>query len=75
MELVRRLLYTWKDAFITDTAKMVGTDLVMHNIPTWENAVPVRAKAKLYTPKERKWIKSNIPKLMEAGIIEHLFSP
>ena len=75
MERVRRLLYTWKDAFITDTAKMVGTDLVMHTIPTWENAVPVRAKAKLYTPKERKWMESNIPKLMEAGIIEHSFSP
>lgn len=35
MEKVRRLLYTWRDAFITDTAKMVGTDLVIHTIPTW----------------------------------------
>ena len=75
MERVWRLFYTWKDAFITDTAKMVGTDLVVHTIPTWEIAVPVHAKAKQYTPKERKWMEANIPKLLEAGIIEHSFSP
>ena len=75
MEKVRRLLYTWRDAFITDTAKMVRTDLVIHTIPTWETAIPVRAKAKLYTPRERKWMEANIPKLLEAGIIEHSFSP
>ena len=74
MERVRRLLYTWKDVFITHKAKMVGTVLVVHTIPTWENAVLVRAKAKHYTPKERKWMEANILKLFEADIIEHSFS-
>jgi hypothetical protein len=34
MKKIIRLLYTWKDMFIMDTAKMVGTDLVIHSIPT-----------------------------------------
>ena len=75
MRRVKQLMYTWKDAFITETSKMVGTDLVFHSIPTWENAIPVRAKAKLYTPKERKWMEANIPQLLEAKIIEHSVSP
>ena len=75
MRRVKQLMYTWKDAFITETAKMVGTELVVHSIPTWENAIPVRAKAKLYTPRERKWMEKNIPQLLEAKIIEHSFSP
>ena len=54
---------------------MTGTDLVTHTIPTWENAVPVRAKSKLYTPRERQWMEVNIPKLLEAKIIDHSFSP
>ena len=71
----RRLMFTWKDLFITDTAKMIGTDLVVHTIPTFENSVPVRAKSKLYTPRERQWMEENIPKLLEAKIIDHSFSP
>ena len=71
----RLLMFTWKDMFITDTAKMTGTDLVTHTIPTWDNAVPVRAKSRLYTPRERQWMETNIPKLLEAKIIDHSFSP
>ena len=41
MKRVKQLMYTWKDAFITETSKMVGTDLIFHSIPTWENAIPV----------------------------------
>ena len=74
-QAARRLMYTWKDLFITDTARMTGTDLVVHTIPTYENAVPVRAKSKLYTPRERQWMEENIPKLLEAKIIDHSFSP
>jgi hypothetical protein len=46
MKRVKQLMYTWKDPFITETSKMVGTDLVVHSILTWENAIPVRAKVK-----------------------------
>ena len=70
MRRVKQLMYTWKASFITETTKIVGTEQVFHLIPTWENAIPVRAKAKLYTPKERKWMEANIPQLLEAKIIE-----
>lgn len=33
-QVARHLMVTWKDMFITDTAKMTGTDLVTHTIPT-----------------------------------------
>ena len=58
---VRRLMFRWKDMFITDTPKIMGTDQVIHTIPTWDNVVPVRAKSKLYTPQERQWMETNIP--------------
>lgn len=69
------LFYMWNYSLITDTAKMVGTILVVHTISTWENAALVPAKANLYTPKERKWMQANIPMLWEAGIMESSFSP
>jgi hypothetical protein len=74
-ERVSRLMFTWKNLFVTETDQMVGTDLVMHTIPTYESAVPVKAKSKLYMPKERKWMESNIPKLLAAGIIDHSVLP
>ena len=75
MKCVKELMYTCKDAILTETTKMVRTDMVVHSFPTWENAIPVRAKATLYTPQERKWMEMNIPQLLEAKIIEHLLSP
>jgi hypothetical protein len=54
---------------------MVGTDLVVYTIPTYKSAVPVKVKSKLYTPKEQKWLDSNILKLLVAGIIDHSVSP
>ena len=51
--VARRLMFTWKDIFITDMAKLTGMDLVTNTYPTGDNAVPVRAKSKLYTPRER----------------------
>lgn len=38
------LFYTWKDLFVEDLVAMPATDLVTHSIPTWSDAVPVRAK-------------------------------
>lgn len=48
--------------------------LVFHSIPTWGNAIAVRAKAHLYTPKEHKWMEANISQIPEAKIIEHSVS-
>jgi hypothetical protein len=70
-----RLLYTWMDMFITDTTTMVGTDLMIYSIPTWDDAVPVRAKGKLSTPRERAWMELNLLKPLEAKIINHSLSP
>lgn len=70
-----RLLCTWKDLFMEDLVAMPATDLVTHSIPTWDDAVHVRARDKLYTPKERKWMDRVIPQMLQSGVIDHSMSP
>ena len=70
-----RLFYTWKDLFVEDLVAMPATDLVTHSIPTWDDAIPVRARDKLYTPKERKWMDRVIPQMLQSGVIDHSVSP
>ena len=70
-----RLFYTWKELFVEDLVAMPATDLVTHSIPTWSDAVPVRAKDKLYTPRERKWMDRVIPQMLKSGVIDHSVSP
>ena len=74
-ELQKRLLYTWRDLFISDPESMPVTDLVMHTIPTYDHIRPVRAKDRLYTPKEVEWQRENIPRLLKAGVISYCNSP
>ena len=74
-EATARLFYTWKDLFVEDLVAMPATDLVTHSIPTWSDAVPVRARDKLYTPRERKWMDRVIPQMLKSGVIDHSVSP
>jgi len=71
----QNLLYTWKDLFADKMNNMPVTDLLVHRIPVYQGAQPSRAKDKLYTKEERDWLKLNIPKLEEAGIIAPSESP
>ena len=74
-EKTARLFYTWRDLFVEDMVQMPATDLVTHTIPTWAGAILRRAKDKLYKPREHEWIDRNIPKMLEAGIINYSVSP
>lgn len=71
----RRLLYTWKDLFASDVDVMPPTDLIEHSIPTWHNAISVRAKMPLHTLRETKWMEENLPKMVASGIIDYTVSP
>ena len=73
-EKTARLFYTWRDLFVDDMVEMPATDLVTHVIPTSEGVVPRRARDKLYTLREREWMDWNIPKMLEAGIIDYSIS-
>ena len=70
-----RLFYTWKELFVEDLVGMPVTDLVTHSIPTWSDAVPVRAKDKLYALRKRKWMDRVIPQMLKSGVIDHSVSP
>ena len=74
-EMTARLFYTWRDPFVEDMVEMPATDLATHTIPTREDAIPRRARDKLYMPREREWMDRNIPKMLEAGIINYSVSP
>jgi len=74
-QMTARLFYTWRDLFVEDMVQMPATDLVTHTIPTREDAIPRRARDKLYTPREREWMDRNIPRMLEAGIIDYSVSP
>ena len=74
-EMTARLFYTWRDLLVEDMVEMPATDLATHTIPTREDAVPRCARDKLYTPRERKWMDRNIPKMLEAGIIDYSVFP
>ena len=74
-EMTARLIYTWRDLFVEEMVAMPATDLATHTIPRSEDAVPWRARDKLYTPREHEWMDRNIPKMLEAGIIDYSVSP
>ena len=50
---------------------MPTTDLVMHTIPTYSDARPVRTKEIVYSQKEIQWQRENISKLLAAGVISY----
>ena len=73
-ERILRVLYTWKDIFLDDVRQLEATDLVQHSIPAREGTRPYRAR-ELYTPREVEWQLSNIPKMLEAGVITYTSPP
>ena len=74
-EKTARIFYTWCNLIVEVMVEMPATDLVTDTIPTKENASLRRAHDKLYTPREREWMDRNIPKMLEAGIIDYSISP
>ena len=52
---VELLIYTWRDLFVLDPMEMPITDLVMHTIPTYNDAKPVRTKEIVYSQREIQW--------------------
>lgn len=66
---VIRLLYTWKDIFVTDIGDLPITDLVMHTIPTYPNAKPHRARDPIYAADEIRWQNVNLPEWTAGKIV------
>jgi hypothetical protein len=64
----QRLLFLWRDLFVTRIRDMPETDLVDHYIPTYPDRVPKFAKAGRVTVEEQAWVKKNFPALIEAQI-------
>lgn len=71
----RLLIATWRDLFVENIRDMPKTDLIEHRIPMYNDAVPNVAKPVLYTSEEVTWQQTNLPKLIEAGIITQCVSP
>lgn len=69
-----RLLYTWKDVFVTEYNQLPVTDLFVHAIPTYEGARPHRDREAPVTPEEHAWQINNIPLLL-GTIISFTSSP
>ena len=72
---VMRLLETWKDIFCENIRDMPATDLVVHRIPTYPNAIPRVCKPPLYTTEEVKYQRELLPQLVDAKIIARCDSP
>ncbi|KAI9776060.1 MAG: hypothetical protein M1816_005590 [Peltula sp. TS41687] len=72
---ILRLLYTWRDLFVTDVRDIPPADLIQHRIPTHSRARSRTANPQLYTPEEEQYQREMIPKLVEAGVIVQCDSP
>lgn len=68
-DLVKRLLYTWKDCFAKTMRDIHPTDLIHHSIDLTPDAKPVYQSIKRYTPKERAFAAKIFPEMEAAGII------
>lgn len=62
-----RLLYTWRNLFISDTRQIPVTDLVTHAIPTYAGAKAHRAREVPATAEEEAWQLHNLPPML--GVI------
>lgn len=75
IEQARSLLATCQDIFVENIRDMPKTDLIEHRIPIYRDAMPSVAKPVLYSSEEVEWQNTNIPKLLEAGIVTQCVSP
>lgn len=69
-----RLLYTWRQLFITETNQIPITDLVVHSIPTYRGIKPHRARESPVTAEEEAWQLKNLPGML-GSIIGFTQSP
>lgn len=69
-----RLLYTWRDLFISEVDKLPATDLVVHTIPTYPNARPHVARIPIWAVDECKWQDKYLPAMMGV-VIQPCTSP
>jgi hypothetical protein len=72
---VRRLLYTWKDCFVSRMWDVKPTDLIEHAIDLFPGSKPVFTRPHKYTQREREFAAQVFPQMEEAGIIYHGSSP
>lgn len=68
-EKAARLLYTWRDIFGDDLGSVPECKLAVHYIPTYPGSVPHKAANPLYTAEEVNWMRENLPKMCESGIL------
>jgi hypothetical protein len=69
------LIYTWRDLFQCSIDHIPATDLVVHYIPTYPEAVPVKWQPRNYSAEDQKFYDIVIPKLVASGIITWTQSP
>ncbi|RDW59800.1 hypothetical protein BP6252_12887 [Coleophoma cylindrospora] len=74
-EKLARVLYTWKDIFITEIKDLPRTDIIEHKIPTRQDAVPYVEAPILYTNEEKAWQKKKLPTMVENKLLKHCISP
>jgi hypothetical protein len=67
--LIRRLCYTYADAFVQSMADLRPTTLIEHRIPLKEGSQPKRPRAWKYKPDDRKYSTMIFPAMEAAGII------
>lgn len=62
----KHLLAKWVDVFVKNVRDLPATDLVVHRIPTYDHARPVKARSSRYTPEEEEHERQSLPALINA---------
>jgi hypothetical protein len=53
-DTARRVLYTWRHVFFEKVSNIPATDLLIHYIPTYPDAIPRAAKLLAYNLEEKQ---------------------
>ena len=67
--LVKRLLYTWKDAFIKKLEELTGSTLVEHTIELMPDAKPKKMRQIRYSKAQIDFANKMFPMMEKAGIL------
>ncbi|KAH0607823.1 uncharacterized protein H6S33_002857 [Morchella sextelata] len=65
----KRLIYTWRDIFEDDLGSIPECRIALHYIPTYPGSIPHKATNPLYTAEEMAWMRENLPKMCDSGIL------
>jgi len=68
-EYAKRILFTWKDCFITKLSELRATDLIEHTIVIQGDPTPPKTRLGKYTPLEIAFADKMFPSMIEAGIL------